>query len=71
MINKIIISDYSTLEDLIFFEDYVKLTDIEIVIQKVKDTVEDYTFDDIYNAIKENFKIKETIDLASISRFIY
>ena len=71
MVNKIIVSDWSCLEDLIIFENYENLAKIQAVIQKVKDIIEDYTSDDIFDALKENFKIKEIIDLASISKFIY
>lgn len=68
MVNRIIISDNSTLEDLIIFKEPVKLIDIEVVMYKVRNTIGDYTFDDIYNAIDENFEIKETIDLSSTFR---
>ena len=71
MVSRIIISDWSCLEDLIIFENDENLVKIQSVIQKVKDTIEDYTSDDIFNALKENFKIKEIIDLASTSKFIY
>ena len=71
MVNKIIVSDWSCLEDLIIFEDYENLIRVQSVVQKVKDTIEDYTSDDIFDALKENFKIKEIIDLASTSKIIY
>ena len=71
MVSRIILSDWSCLEDLIIFENDENLVKIQSVIQKVKDTIEDYTSDDIFNALKENFKIKEIIDLASTSKFIY
>lgn len=55
MVNKIILRDScdSQYDDLILFDKNVSLIDIERVIEEVKDKNENYTNEDIYNALDE------------------
>ena len=55
MVNKIILRDSGSAlyDDLVIFDDYVLLIDIEKKIEEVKDNNENYTNEDIYDALDE------------------
>lgn len=55
MVNKIILKDipHSQCDDLITFNKYVLVSDIERVIEEVKNNNEEYTYKDIYKALEK------------------
>lgn len=55
MVNKIILIDipYSSMHDLITFNKYVSISDIERVIKEVINNNKEYTYKDIYKALEE------------------
>ena len=55
MVSKIILRDSGSelCDDLVIFDKYVSLIDIEKKIEEVKDKNENYTNEDIYNALDE------------------
>lgn len=55
MVNKIILIDipYSPMHDLITFNKYVSISDIERVIKEVINNNKEYTYKDIYKALEE------------------
>lgn len=71
MVNKILLNDGSTLIDLIIFVKSVNESDIQKIIDKVQENIEDYTNEDIYMALDKELEIKEIIDLSSIKEFYY
>lgn len=71
MTNKIILNNGSCLSDLLIFENSVNENDIKKIIEKVQNTIADYTNEDIYMAINEKYEIKQQIDLLSINELYY
>lgn len=59
-------------QDLIIFEEPVEEEELEKVINNIKKKLMgEYSFDDIYFEIKNNFKIKEDFDLYQIKIIEY
>lgn len=59
-------------QDLIIFEEPVEEEELEKVINNIKKKLMgEYSFDDIYFEVKNNFKIKEDFDLYQIKIIEY